>query len=124
MRTIVVGTIQTSVGIQQVNVWFRFPATGARKAYYAKANGAYQPQAPGDYAVADTAEIGQFQDGSFVEQAGFKDVIDPTSTLTTIQTRLVNIYNAAKTAWQAGDDATLSRWASSYDGTTWTMKSS
>lgn len=124
MREIVVGPINTDRGIQTVNVWFRFPATGARQTYYAKLNANYGGQAPGDYAGADAAEATAFHDGSFVERPGFVDVIDPTSTLATIKTRLQNIYAAASTAFTNADNATLSRWATSWDGTTWTDKQS
>jgi hypothetical protein len=124
MRTIVVGPLNTTNGIQQIAVWFRFPASGARQTYYAKQQASSQPVAPGDYSGVDSAEVTALQSGSFVERQGFFDVIDPTATLANIQARLVNIYNAASTAFTAADNSTLARWASSFDGTTWSMKSS
>lgn len=123
MRTIVVGPIANNRGLQTVSVWFRFPCTGARKTYYGSVNKNNQPQAPGDYAGVDSAEVTALQNGDFVEQVGFQDVIDPTSPLATIQTRLVNIYANCNTAFKAADDVTFARWASGFDGTTWTMKS-
>jgi hypothetical protein len=123
MRTIVVGQMTTIAGVQQIGVWFRFPVVGANRiAYYAKVQAAAQPQAPGDYAGADLAEVSALQSGTFAERAGFLDVIDPTSTLPQIQTRLVNIYTPAALAFKNADDAGLANWASSYNGTTWTMK--
>jgi hypothetical protein len=122
MRTIVVGRLTTQNGITSIPVWFRFPVVGAaRQAYYA---GSVTPQAPGDYANADSAELAAFQSGQWIERAGFNDVIDPTSTLAQIQTRLVNLYNIAKPANKSADDTALADWASSFDGvSTWTMKS-
>lgn len=122
MRLIVVGPIVTQGGIQQLNVWFRFPVIVARQPYYTRLQASSQPTAPGDYAGADATETSDFQAGRYTERAGFFDVIDPTASLATIQTRLVNIYTAAASASKAFDDAELARWGSSYDGTSWSMK--
>jgi hypothetical protein len=123
MREIVVGPINTIAGVQFLNVWFRFPVVAARQPYYGTLQTAYNPTAPGDYANADLAEVSAFRTGAWVERAGFQDVIDPTSTLVQIQTRLANLYGAAAAQFLSGDNATLARWNSSWDGTTWTMKS-
>lgn len=120
MRTIVVGKISTQAGISSINVWYRFPIVGAaRQVVYA---GSFAPAAPGDYTGVDQPEISLFQSGAWIERAGFVDVLDPSSTVAQIQTRLVNIYNVAKAASKAVDDAALADWGSSFDGTTWTMK--
>jgi len=129
MRSIVIGQLTTGSGIQTVNVWFRFPVPAARQAYYATWYGLHQPtpQAPGDYTATtgtDFAEVAQLTSGQWVEQAGFTDIIDPTSPLGTIQARLTNIYNASLSFRGTADTALLSRWGSSWDGTTWTMKAS
>lgn len=124
MRQIVVGPLTTAQGIQAIQVWFRFPIPAARQAYYAGVQPNYSPLGPGDYANADLAELNLFRTGQWVERAGFSDVIDPTSSLATIQARLVNLYTAAATTYVANDNALLARWDSSYDGTAWTMKSS
>lgn len=126
MRQIVVGQLVTNAGIQQISVWYRFPITGAsRQAYFAKAQAGYSPAAPGDYAStgADQAEIAAFQAGQWIERAFFADVIDPTASLAQIQARLANIYNAAAAAETSLDNSQLARWGSSWDGTSWTMKS-
>lgn len=124
MRQIVVGPLATAQGIQTIQVWFRFAVPAARQAYYTTVQPNYNPLAPGDYASADLAEINLFRTGQWVERSGFQDVIDPTSNLATIQTRLVNLYTAASSAYVANDNSLLARWDSSYDGSTWTMKSS
>lgn len=121
MRTIVVGRLATLNGITTIPVWFRFPVVGtARQTYY---SGSFTPQAPGDYAGADSTEVAAFQNGTWIERSGFNDVIDPSSTLAQIQTRLTNLYSAATTANKAADDTALADWASSYNGTVWSMKS-
>lgn len=122
MREIVVGPITNKAGVQYLNVWFRFSVPAARQAYYTSLNASYKAQAPGDYAGADVAEVNLFQTGQWVELSGFQDVIDPTSTLVEVQTRLQNLYAAADTQFISNDNAGLAHWDSSWDGTTWTMK--
>jgi hypothetical protein len=124
MRLIVVGQVRNLQGLQQINVWFRFPVVGAsRIAYYQKAQGGYVPQALGDYSGADSAEVAAFQNGTYLEGLGFFDMIDPLSTVAQIQARLVSLYNTAKAANKAADDTLLADAGSAWDGTTWTMKS-
>jgi hypothetical protein len=123
MRQIVVGPLTTVLGIQTINVWFRFAVPAQRQAYYATAAVNYNPAAPGDYAGVDSGETSLFRTGSWVERANFQDVIDPTATLVQIQTRLQNLYTAALAQFVANDNAALARWDSSWDGTTWAMKS-
>jgi hypothetical protein len=126
VREIVAGRRQTNAGVQTIQVWFRFQVSpAARQAYYKTQQAGYQPQAPGDYAAggADVAEVAAFQNGLWVERAGFTDVIDPTSNAAAIQTRLQNLYAAANTDQTSVDNAALANWGSSWDGTTWSMKS-
>lgn len=124
MRQIVVGQLTKGQGgVQQVNVWFRFPVPAQRQAYYTTLQASFTPSAPGDYANADLAEINQFRTGQFFERPNFFDVVDPTSTLAQIKARLVNIYAAAATQVATDDTAALSRWATAYDGTVWADKS-
>lgn len=123
MREIVVGARQTNAGVQTLAVWFRFPVIAARQPYYQHIQGAVAPLAPGDYAAADSAEVTALQNGQWIERSNFLDVIDPTSSIPQIETRLQNIYAAASTAQKAADDSALANWASSWDGATWTLKS-
>lgn len=123
MREIVVGQLQTVYGIQTISVWFRFAVPAQRQAFYTTLQTGFTPAAPGAYTGADSAEVNLFRTGAWVERAGFQDVIDPTSTLAQIQTRLQNLYGSANTAFVNSDNASLARWDSSWDGTTWTMNS-
>lgn len=130
MREIVAGVRGTGAGgVQQLNVWFRFSVPVARQPYYAAMNGSYVPQAPDSnggntYSSApDQAEIAAFKNGSWIERPGFYIVIDPTETTAQIGTHLVNIYNAAATAVGQQDTAALANYATSYDGTSWTIHS-
>lgn len=121
MRQIVVGRTTVLNGVSSINVWFRFPVVGAaRQSSYA---GTYTPQAPGDYPGVDGAEVTAFQNGSWIERSNFTFVLDPAFSVATIQASLASIYNTAKASNKAADDAALANWASSYDGTAWTMKS-
>lgn len=128
MRQVVAGVRGKGAGgIQQLNVWFRFPVPAGRQPFYAAMNATYTPQAPDSngsnaYTGGDAAEVTSLRNGSWIERPGFYIVIDPTMTATQIETMLQNIYTSAASSVQADDTAALANYASSWDGTTWVLK--
>lgn len=130
MRQIVAGQRGKGAGgIQQLNVWFRFPVPAQRQPFYKAMNAGYVPQAPDSaggnaYAsTADAAEKTAFQAGTWIERPGFYIVIDPTMTAQQIEAMLQNIYNAAAPVVAADDAAALANYASSWDGNAWSLQS-
>ena len=129
MREIVIGQETTGPGgISIVNVWFRVPVPAQRQPFYAAQNAGWTPLAPDSTggkaysSTSDQAEIAAFRGGSFVELSGFYVVRDPTWTDAQLGSVLVNVYNAAVTSTQNADASLLNRWATSWDGTSWTIK--
>lgn len=129
MRQVVAGVRGKGAGgIQQLNVWFRFPVPAGRQAFYKAMNASYFPQAPDSLggnaytSGGDAAEVTAFKNGTWIERPGFYIVIDPTMTAGQIETMLANIYNAAAPVVAADDTSALQNYASSWDGTTWTLQ--
>lgn len=135
MREIVVGQMGVGPGgIQLVNVWFRVAVPAQRQPFYAAARSAYVPLAPDSNGgnaytrvdapngINDPAEVTAFRNGTWLELSGFYDVVDPTSNLAAIQTRLQNIYAKSASTQGTADTAALANWASDWDGTAWHMK--
>lgn len=134
MRQVVAGVRGKGAGgVQQLNVWFRFPVPVARQPYYASMNSAYTPQAPDSNGgkkydtvdapngINDPQEIVDIRAGKFAENPSFAWIVDPTETDAQTAQHILNVYNSAAAQVLVDDTAALKNYATYYDGS-WHLK--